>query len=273
MRFSERKGYKPVSQTIQRDGMSDDLRNRLWNVFQFRIWDTPGFLSDPTGGYGERPKMIAFSKSLWHQYFKKPADTRRRDSYDDLQTVRQYFFSCEWYEVYDFIEFVLQYFSDNGLSAAINRVLEAELSGFRFVGSVCTDIIDEKEVEMLEQALDDHNFPGVTAHLRRALELLSDRKKPDYRNSIKESISAVESLAKSITGNPKATLGEALNVINQNAKVHPALLKGFANLYGYASDEGGVRHAMLEDSDISQADARFFLMSCTSFINYLKSKL
>jgi hypothetical protein len=125
---------------------------------------------------------------------------------------------------------------------------------------------------MIEKALEDKDFPGVATHLRRALELLSDRESPDYRNSIKESISAVESLAKTITGNPKATLGQALNVIERERKIHPSLLEAFSKLYGYTSDEGGIRHAMLEDPNITVSDAKFFLMSCTSFINYMKSK-
>jgi hypothetical protein len=38
---------------------------------------------------------------------------------------------------------------------------------------------------------------AVSEHLNTAIGFLSDRKNPHYRNSIKESISAVESLMKS----------------------------------------------------------------------------
>ncbi len=44
--------------------------------------------------------------------------------------------------------------------------------------------------------------------LKRALELFSDRGSPDYRNSIKESISAVESFVIFTTGKDKGTLGQ-----------------------------------------------------------------
>ncbi|MHC4308090.1 MAG: AbiJ-NTD4 domain-containing protein, partial [Planctomycetota bacterium] len=119
----------------------------------------------------------------------------------------------------------------------------------------------------------DTKYEGVNAHLKRALELLSDKKNPDYRNSIKESISAVESITKIITEKPSSTLGDALKVLEKNGKIHTALKKGFSALYGFTSDEGGVRHAMLEEPDLSSADAKFFLLSCTSFVNYLKSQL
>ncbi|MBE8966981.1 hypothetical protein IQ277_12215 [Nostocales cyanobacterium LEGE 12452] len=93
------------------------------------------------------------------------------------------------------------------------------------------------------------------------------------RNSIKESVSAVESLAKAITRKPKATLADALKVLEVFHNLHPTLKKSFLTLYGYTSDEGGIRHAMLTEPDLTIADAKFFLLSCTSFINYLKSKI
>jgi hypothetical protein len=105
------------------------------------------------------------------------------------------------------------------------------------------------------------------------LELLSNRKNPDYRNSIKESISAVESMAKTITQKPKADLEEALRILERSGKIHGALKAGFSKLYGYTSDEGGIRHAMMEEPDLSSSDAQFFLVSCSAFTNYLKSKI
>ncbi|MGB9168006.1 MAG: hypothetical protein WCB31_03670 [Nitrososphaeraceae archaeon] len=45
---------------------------------------------------------------------------------------------------------------------------------------------------------------------------MSDREKPDYRNSIKESISEVESLCVRITRNKKDVSGQALNYVKEN---------------------------------------------------------
>ena len=48
---------------------------------------------------------------------------------------------------------------------------------------------------------------------------------------------------------------------------------GFLKLYGYTNDSDGIRHAMLEESQLTQADAVYFLVSCSAFVNYLKSKI
>ena len=103
---------------------------------------------------------------------------------------------------------------------------------------------------------------------------LSDRKTPDYRNSIKESISAVEAMARIVAGTPKATLGDALKVMERKQQLHPALKEAFSKLYGYANDSDGIRHAINnEDTAVGQSIAKYFLLSCTSFINYLKANL
>lgn len=83
----------------------------------------------------------------------------------------------------------------------------------------------------------------------------------------------MESLSRTITGKPSVTLGEALKVLGRSGKIHPALETAFLKLYGYTCAKGGIRHAMLEEPNLTVADAKFFLLSCTSFINYLKSKL
>jgi len=269
MLFSQRKGHKPVSDHIQIEGMNDELRNTLWNVLDLLVWQREDFLLVAFGQSG----MERYSTILWMNYFKQPVDTRPRDPHNILNAIREYFFSAEWYEVYDFLEFTLNYFKEDPLTETVNAVLERELSGHRYVGGIFTDITSDQEIEMLEEALADKDFPGVSSHLRRSLELLSDRENPDYRNSIKEAISAVESFAMAITGDESATLGQALKVIDKEDKLHPALKGAFSKLYGYTSDEGGIRHAMLEEPELTAADAKFFLVSCASFINYMKSKL
>ena len=100
---------------------------------------------------------------------------------------------------------------------------------------------------------------------------MSDRDKPDFRNSIKESISAVEALCRKITGKEKATLPECLKVIDDIKPMHPAFKSALNKLYGYTSNESGIRHSLLEgDQVITKADARSMLVLCSSFVNYLE---
>ena len=287
-RFSERKGYIKVSDAFQKDGINTDLRNSLWNVLHIHLWNSHGYLYVQYG----RPVIEEYGKELWMDFFKKPIDTMpkirfnnsmQRSSDRILEEIRKFFFNAEWFLVYDFIEFTCQFHSNDprfsNLPDAINQVLEREMAGYRLISGEIVDITDEREIQLLEEALqeNDQKFSGVVEHLQRALELFSDRKNPDYRNSIKESISAVESMMKVITGNPQASLEDGLNYLKKNGKLpaHQALHGGWKKLYGYTSDEGGIRHALIGDQDpgLGIDEARYFLLSCTSFTNYLKTKL
>lgn len=269
--FSERKGLKPISEVIQIESMNEALRNSLWNALDVALWSTKGFIYKDY----EEPLIQQLSKSLWFHYFKKPIDARPDRPHEILSEIRVYFFACPWNEVYDLLEFIVSHFkhSEPDLPNLLNAILERELSGYRFVSGHLADITNQEELAMIEDAVKDTRFAGASSHITRALELYADRESPDYRNSIKESISAVESIARLVAKGPNATLGDALKIIEKNAQLHSALKDGFLKLYGYTSDEQGIRHAMLDEPKLTAVDARFFLVSCSAFVNYLKAQL
>jgi hypothetical protein len=154
---------------------------------------------------------------------------------------------------------------------ACNFALQREVSAYRFVDGLMSRITDEVEVAEVDAALAGPRGP-VRTHLRRALELLSDRESPDYRNSIKESISAVESLVATVAGE-KGTLGQLIKKLEDEIGLHPALRTAFGSLYGYTSDEDGIRHAILESETVGFEDAKFFLVVCSAFVNFVESKV
>ena len=279
MKFSERQGFKLVRESIQTESMDSDLRTGLWNVLSVYCWQRVSLVD-----VGLRSQYLVTSKHnskhwvlcmrLWTFFFKYPVDTLPDQWQAIYDKLREHFFSCEWFEVYDFVEFVAQNYEGNGFGKefeeAANACLEREMSGYRFIEQLISPIISEEEVEQISSAAVDPREP-VRLHLLRALELLSDRNHPDYRNSIKESISAVESLVALDVGR-SGTLGELLKSMESDWHLHPALKKGFSALYGYASDEEGVRHALMEQENVDFHDAKLMLVLCSSFINYHQGK-
>jgi len=154
-----------------------------------------------------------------------------------------------------------------------NSILEREISGYRFVGEKIVPITAEEEIAEIEEALrTTESLTPVAIHLKTALAFMSDRKSPNYRNSIKESISAVEVICRLIAGSDKATLGQALKVIKSKIGLHPSLEKAFSAIYGYTSNAEGIRHALLDESHLYFEDAKFMLVACAAFINYIKLK-
>lgn len=154
----------------------------------------------------------------------------------------------------------------------LNALFEEEFVGYRMIAHKITPITNEVEINEIKTSL-DIEFEGCKSHIKKGLSLLSDREKPDYKNSIKESISAVESICQIICKDDKATLGKALNKLEESGiKLHKSLKEAFSKLYGYTSDEGGIRHAEgLFESNVSFEDAKFMLVTCCAFVNYLIS--
>ena len=72
-----------------------------------------------------------------------------------------------------------------------------------------------------------------------------------------------------ITEKNNATLGEALKLLKN--KIHPALNGAFDKLYGYTSNANGIRHANgLGEGNSTFEEAKYMLISCSAFVNYLK---
>jgi len=239
LKFSERNKHKPVREIIQIESIDVPLRNGIWNLLQLDCWvKVKG--RDYGGPYlYENKNHQRLCVELWVNYFKEPLDSMDRKWRAVKRHLRDYFFTCEWYEVYDFIEFVANNYPEFGFKTAFiddcNELLEREVSAYRFVDGLITQITEEHEIAEIEGAMVVASSP-VTAHLRRSLELLSDKEGADYRNSIKESISAVESFVKKQTDSEKGTLGQLLKELEEQISLHPALQKAFNNLLRLSRD-------------------------------------
>lgn len=273
--FSESHGFKPVKNIMQIDSIDNELRVGLWNaVYSFYLSGATPYFSTNTP---ENKRVLGVCNILWKDYFKKPVDDIPKESSKTIDIIKRYHFDCIWYEVYDLIQFLANNCGSeerkSGFKEYCNIVMEREVSGYRFVGNVIAPITSKEEIAELEKALiNKGQMAPVSVHLNTALERLSDKESPDYRNSIKESISAVEAMSSLIAGKEKAKLGEALNKISEKVDLHPALKKSFSSLYGYTSNADGIRHALMELPCLNFEDAKFMLVSCSAFINYLKVK-
>lgn len=116
-------------------------------------------------------------------------------------------------------------------------------------------------------------FFGASEHIAHAVAALGRRPEPAFRECVKEAILAVESAAKSISGSGAAGLDAPLAELSKHVKINRALTEGFKKLYGFTSSPEGVRHALLDEaSSIGFDEAKFMLVACSAFVNFLISK-
>lgn len=270
--FSQRYGYVVVEDVIQVGGLNAETRKAIWNCLYLTLFNNRNF-SDIA---------VSCAKSIWVHYLNCEADDI--PDYDTdysyeislLTTFKKYIYECEWYYLFDFVEFIVKYTS--GLSKLdpgkyLNQVFKKYGVGYTIINGWVTPVSDKVEIESIQNAI-DNNIESSKYHLQRALELLSDREQPDFRNSIKESISAIESLCRKITGDDKGTLGKLIKVVEEKGYIHQSMKNAFSSLYGYTSDEGGIRHSLTDAGESpTLEDARYMLVICSAFSNYLISKM
>jgi hypothetical protein len=159
------------------------------------------------------------------------------------------------------------------LSERINRELATAGAAYHVVdGDTIAPIGSEVERETIMRTFVDlaaSEFNGARAHLRKAAEELTAGR---YADSVRESIHAVESVARLLE--PTGDFSKALSKLEKSAKIHGAMRAGFGSLYGYTSDEKGIRHPLLDDvaARVDEADALFMIGACAAFVSYLINK-
>ena len=280
MSFAERNGLVKAKE-IQVDNMDEALRNRLYNMLHFKNYvyyfdDEVSFVVDKLG-YRASEYMEINWKTINGLFLKEKKETPWYMPYEIIelffeikrkQCVSHSFCDVEECGVCEEKEWF------NHLQSGLNRILEEEKAGYRFIDDKFIKIVDKTEIDAIKQA-SDTPYDSVNIHIKKALSLYSDRKNPDYENSIKESISAVEAMCCIITGmaGASATLGAALKRLEDNGVViHGALREAFAKIYGYTSDAGSIRHGSIDFKDAPAEDAKYMLVSCSAFVNYLIEK-
>ena len=273
-RFSERHGYVQPRSLVQRDALDEPTRVAIWNVIAMM----PGSYTDSGDSYNHK----GLAEHLWTSHFG-----RARDEFPGIKPtwmlVKASILGDAFPSCMDTIEETLDgyrynppSFGANSISdfeEVLNNELERNLVGYRVIDRQLVPLESAEEVEAVAGAITaaEPRFAVARTHLSQALNLLSDRANPDYRNSIKESISAVESLARTITG--RSTLGEALKALpSLGLPSHQALLRAWSSMYGWSSDAGGLRHGSEQIEAVDQALAKYILVISSAFVSYLLQK-
>ena len=126
----------------------------------------------------------------------------------------------------------------------------------------------QQAIETVEQS----GPAGARTHLHDAVEAINEKR---YADAVRESIHAVESVARTIDPKASETLRPALRSLEAGGVLkHPAFQEACIKLYKYTSDEKGIRHSLLDEraADVDLDDAVFMFGACASFAAYLVNR-
>ena len=274
--FSQRHGYEPLPEPMRPEELSSDLRREIWNaVREFLLEERKGF-----GSYHFDEEAQRFIERVIGNHKKQPEDMISTKYDEVLRYFRISILEYMFNQVLDLTEIMVndRYITEDFLECMKNSFeqhsaaywLYTSQQPYRFVPRA-----SKEQGEATQQAIEtirESNLDGAAAHLRQATEHINAQQ---YADSITDSIHAVESVACVIDPKASKTLGPALKSLEEAGLLkHPALKAAFEKLYGYTSDEQGIRHALLDrDSpDAGLDEAMFMFGACASFAAYLAQK-
>jgi hypothetical protein len=272
--FEQAEGAEPLPMQLKLGELSPLLRSAIWAVAyaHMRVSQEKGELDD----FWEN---VTYD---WHVYRKhQPADEHKASFTYWSGVFKKIVLHDSYTDVFGLLQHILRFSRAQQIAyrtpahfiSGISSALNIGHAAYRVLdGDTIVPIGSDAEAETIQHAFVDlakTEFRGAREHLRKAAEELSAGRAAD---SIRESIHAVESVVRVLE--PDGNFLRALRRLEAKAKIHPALKDGFKSIYGFTSDEKGIRHPLLDDSsaNVDETDALFMIGACAAFVSYLINK-
>lgn len=261
--FSKRHGFASVEQveiTIRNDA-PDGLRQYMVQLAYESGFNPPSKLRDVICYV----LKVAPDKNNWSEYPNIDCE-----NYDLLS-------SCKWFKVYDLIERLMAIMSNTPYSFKAN-IFEQDLNeyfiengiGWKIVNGIIEIRGPESFEVVIQNAQKTESQAGlITAskELHEAIVDLSRRPIPDTTGAIQHAMASLECVAREVTGNRKATLGE---IMKQSGEIMPSPLdQAVTKAWGFASEHG--RH-LKEGREPTFNDAELIVGICAAVGSYLSKQ-
>lgn len=288
--FSERMGFKKPSDIVIRESMPSSVMNAVSSTISLLSNDLDDADYKLLGDIQTVPyydlSYYRLKIAFWTEFLNRKYTDLVGNHFRTEDELEHYIVDnrVAWYKKLDCIEFLIDYMTENFVDdfrkpviekfiVKLNYHFERLRYGYRIIDGCCTDITSDEEISSILEAVSADDTPAT--HLKKALSHYSHRPDPDYANSIKESITAIEAYCREKTG--ESTFGPALNKLqSKGLAINPQMKSAFEKLYNYTNDKTtGIRHAMLDASETykpSADEAYFMLIASSAFVNYLKKK-
>ena len=272
--FSQAQRYEEIPGPLKLEELPNEARTRIWNLFFVHL--KKSMVTSSLGGGPWLGRAWDDMLEAAHADFHiSPLDEWRSDFWPNCKKLREYIETQPFKKVFDLIQFVLRHPQrpPGFIRDMKHKFAECRLAYTIDAGPPPTILpaVTPEEGDVVVgalQTLRDGGLDASAGHLRQASERINEG---DWAGSVRESIHAVESVARQLDPKASRTLGPALKSIERRGALHPALKTAFSRLYGYTSDEQGIRHASLghADTPVGKDEAVFMLGACASFASYL----
>ena len=126
-----------------------------------------------------------------------------------------------------------------------------------------------QQIAKAEPTFGDPRLNGAREHFRKATQYFNNRARPDYENTVKEAVCAVEAAARNLFPHVKAkTLGDVIKQIqgSGDGQLPKPLADSITGLYGYRNAGDGVSHGGADGGKATPAIAEYAMAVAASQI-------
>lgn len=224
---------------------------------------------------GYRPNTL---RSIFCSALRKAPNRNNWSEYPNIDgEVADLIGTCPWYKVYDIIEKIIEYGTNERHSYDIEK-FNNEINEYFVENGIgwnlSEGIIETRGPQHLQESvkaaitsLYASGYPTARKELQEALHDLSRRPSPDTTGAIHHSMGALESAARKFCGNDKLTLGE---IVKKFPTILPRPLdEAVSKAWGYASESG--RH-IREGGTASHEEALLVVGLASALCAYLSAK-
>ena len=271
--FSEAHGYRELPQPLKLEELNDEARTKLWSLLYKQVKEVPDFPGSSNFDYPWSAILLSIHEDVLHL----PADEFGTWYSSFIGLYKPIFGGAPFNEVFDLLQAMMRHSAcppefTQSVSRAFREYHLAYVVEIRPPPTIYPAATEEEGEAVLRATAEFSaaGLAGAASHLRQASDCIG---RGDFPGAVRESIHAVESTARQIDPNAR-TLEPALKSLEQAKALHPALKQAFSKLYGYTSDEQGIRHALIDNpqANVGQDEAVFMLGACASFSSYLARK-
>lgn len=270
--FSQRTGLEPIPPPLKLGEVSAELRRLLYYYVSLEI-DRESYAPYSSAVFTKEWRRVAMD--LHVLFFKQPADKFDYSAHENEQRLNIFIQRANIGELFNLVEFFVRHHRcSEELKRELADAFVTARAAYRvFDNEYIVAIGTEEQAAAFERAIADAEAKNATAARKQLIAAGVALRNSDWAACVRESIHAVEAVAVRLAPGT-GTLGAALKVLEQRGHLHGGLKAAFSSLYGYSSDEEGVRHALVfgDEAQVDEADALFMLGACASFVSYLLAR-
>lgn len=236
---------------------------------------------------------------LEFQRIARTTPVQYSDNYTDefyIQTAAELITNLSWEKAYDFCERLHSYLAkDEGYyeddlghefivrtpKSEVQEFITSELQQLFYEERLAFDFSDgsvqrrgrrltAEKITKAQTVMGDHRLVSALTHYNKALQFFRNPpSKPDFENTVKEAVCAVEAAGKALFPKSKATtLGDLIKWLtnNEDIELPKSIAQTLTGLYGFRSSGEGVGHGGAAGGTVTAELAEYVLSVAASQI-------